>query len=26
VDDYPWRNPEQPRLLIRVRPDHVSAG
>ena len=26
VDDYPWRNPNLPRLLVRVKPDHVSAG
>ena len=26
VDDYPWRNPELPRLLVRVRPNRVSDG
>jgi PPOX class probable F420-dependent enzyme len=26
VDDYPWRNPALPRLLVRVRPDRVSDG
>jgi PPOX class probable F420-dependent enzyme len=26
VDDYPWRNPDLPRLLVRVRPDRVSDG
>lgn len=26
VDDYPWRNPDLPRLLVRVRPNRVSDG
>jgi PPOX class probable F420-dependent enzyme len=26
VDDYPWRDPKLPRLLVRVRPDHVPPG
>lgn len=26
VDSYPWRDPGEQRVIVRVRPDHVSAG
>jgi PPOX class probable F420-dependent enzyme len=24
-DEYPWRNPEETRINVRIRPDHVEA-
>ncbi len=26
VDDYPWRDPSEIRVIVRVRPDRVSDG
>jgi PPOX class probable F420-dependent enzyme len=25
-DEYPWRNPEETRVTVRIQPDHVSSG
>jgi PPOX class probable F420-dependent enzyme len=24
-DEYPWRNPQEQRITVRIRPDHVEA-
>jgi len=24
-DEYPWRNPEEERINVRIRPEHVEA-
>ena len=24
-DEYPWRNPEEQRIMVRIRPEHVEA-
>ena len=24
-DEYPWRNPEEERITVRIRPEHVDA-
>ena len=24
-DEYPWRNPEEQRITVRIRPDHIEA-
>jgi PPOX class probable F420-dependent enzyme len=26
ADEYPWRNPEETRVSVRIQPDHVSSG
>ena len=26
ADSYPFRDPEEQRVIVRVRPDHVSDG
>jgi PPOX class probable F420-dependent enzyme len=26
ADEYPWRNPEETRVSVRIYPDHVSSG
>ena len=25
-DEYPWRKPEEQRLKVRIRPEHVTAS
>jgi PPOX class probable F420-dependent enzyme len=26
ADEYPWRNPEETRVSVRIHPNHVSSG
>jgi PPOX class probable F420-dependent enzyme len=25
-DEYPWRNPEEERIMVRIRPEHVETA
>jgi hypothetical protein len=25
LDEYPWRTPEEERIMVRIHPDHVEA-
>jgi PPOX class probable F420-dependent enzyme len=25
-DEYPWRNPEEQRITVRIRPEHIDAA